>query len=29
MLLTDRWVLNPAIELTGFANLSPFVVFLE
>jgi dienelactone hydrolase len=29
MLLTDRWVLNPAVELTGFANLSPVVVFLE
>jgi dienelactone hydrolase len=29
MLLTDRWVPNPAVELTGFVNLSPVVVFLE
>src|ERR1039458_10213689 len=29
MLSADCWVLNPAVELTGFANLSPVVVFLE
>jgi hypothetical protein len=29
MLLADGRVLNPAVELTGFANLSPAVVFLE
>ncbi|MGD0469809.1 MAG: abhydrolase domain-containing 18 [Terriglobales bacterium] len=29
MLLTDRWVRNPAVELTGFVNLSRVVVFLE